>query len=115
MPNPNSDLRVATGETERLAPLILTPDLRVVPRDSSARADIPETPFSPPPPFLTAGATPINAFAPAAGPDPDALRDMVAELVRQELRGSLGVQITHTVRKLVRAEIARALAARDLR
>lgn len=46
--------------------------------------------------------------------DEEMLRDLVAELVREELQGALGERITRNVRKLVRAEIQRALAARDL-
>ncbi len=46
--------------------------------------------------------------------DEDALRDMVAEIVRQELQGPLGERITRNVRKLVRREIYRALAANEL-
>lgn len=46
--------------------------------------------------------------------DEEALRDLVAELVREELQGPLGERITRNVRKLVRAEIARALAAQRL-
>lgn len=46
--------------------------------------------------------------------DEEMLRDMVAEFVREELQGALGERITRNVRKLVRAEIQRALAARDL-
>ncbi len=46
--------------------------------------------------------------------DEDILRDMVAEIVRQELQGSLGERITRNVRKLVRREIHRSLAAREL-
>ena len=42
------------------------------------------------------------------------LRDLVAEVVREELNGALGERLTRNVRKLVRAEIARTLAARDL-
>jgi hypothetical protein len=42
------------------------------------------------------------------------LRDMVRDLIREELSGTLGERITRNVRKLVRAEIARALSARDL-
>ena len=45
--------------------------------------------------------------------DEDAMRDMVAEIVRQELSGELGERITRNVRKLVRREIHRALIARD--
>ncbi len=46
--------------------------------------------------------------------DEDMLRDMVVEIVRQELQGSLGEKITRNVRKLVRREIQRALAAHDI-
>ena len=41
------------------------------------------------------------------------LRDMVAQMVREELRGSLGERITQNVRKLVRREIQRALMGQD--
>lgn len=46
--------------------------------------------------------------------DEDSLRDLVAEIVRSELQGALGERITRNVRKLVRREIHRALAAQDL-
>lgn len=46
--------------------------------------------------------------------DEEALRDMVADIVRQELQGPLGERITRNVRKLVRREIYRALAANEL-
>ncbi|MGZ2258533.1 hypothetical protein [Roseobacter sp. A03A-229] len=46
--------------------------------------------------------------------DEAALRDLVADIVRSELQGALGERITRNVRKLVRREIHRALAARDL-
>jgi hypothetical protein len=46
--------------------------------------------------------------------DEEALRDMVADIVRQELHGPLGERITRNVRKLVRREIYRAMAANEL-
>lgn len=46
--------------------------------------------------------------------DEESLRDLVAEIVRQELQGTMGQRITRNVRKLVRQEINRALASRDL-
>lgn len=46
--------------------------------------------------------------------DEEALRDMVSEIVRQELQGALGERITRNVRKLVRREIHRALSSHDL-
>ncbi len=45
--------------------------------------------------------------------DEDMLRDLVRDIIREELQGALGERITRNVRKLVRAEIARALAVRD--
>ena len=46
--------------------------------------------------------------------DEDSLREMVAEIVRQELQGALGERITRNVRKLVRREIHRALTSQEL-
>ncbi|WP_370212075.1 hypothetical protein [Roseovarius sp.] len=46
--------------------------------------------------------------------DEEALRDLVAEIVRDELQGALGERITRNVRKLVRREIHRAMAIQDL-
>lgn len=44
----------------------------------------------------------------------DALRDLVIQIVRAELHGAMGERITANVRKLVRKEINRALASREL-
>lgn len=57
-----------------------------------------------------------DLFDPLAGSDLDmvALREMVAEIVRDELRGTLGERITRNLRALVRREIARALEAEGL-
>jgi cell pole-organizing protein PopZ len=44
--------------------------------------------------------------------DESVLHDIVRKLIREELQGDLGERITRNVRKLVRAEINRALAAR---
>lgn len=46
--------------------------------------------------------------------DEESLRELVADIVRQELQGALGERITRNVRKLVRWEIHRALVAQDL-
>lgn len=46
--------------------------------------------------------------------DEESLRELVADIVRQELQGALGERITRNVRKLVRREIHRALVAQDL-
>ena len=42
--------------------------------------------------------------------DEAALRQIVAQVIHQELRGALGERITHNLRKLVRREVARALS-----
>ena len=44
----------------------------------------------------------------------DVLRDMVREIIREELQGGLGERITRNIRKLVRAEMARALATQTM-
>ncbi|MFS4580496.1 hypothetical protein [Phaeobacter sp. C3_T13_0] len=46
--------------------------------------------------------------------DEHALRELVSEIVREELQGPLGERITRNVRKLVRREIHRALSAQNL-
>lgn len=48
------------------------------------------------------------------GMDEDALRILVAEIVQDELGGELGERITRNVRKLVRREINRVLASREM-
>lgn len=45
--------------------------------------------------------------------DEDALRQMVADIVKQELQGAMGERITRNVRKLVRSEIHRMIASQD--
>ncbi len=42
------------------------------------------------------------------------LRELVTDIVREELQGALGERITRNVRKLVRREINRALSVQDL-
>lgn len=45
--------------------------------------------------------------------DEDAMRDLVSEIVRQELQGALGERITRNVRKLVRREIHRIISSQE--
>jgi len=45
--------------------------------------------------------------------DEEMLRTMVAQMIREELSGTLGERITRNVRKLVRREIQRALMGQD--
>ncbi len=46
--------------------------------------------------------------------DEDALRDLVLDMVRSELKGALGERITRNVRKLVRREIYRVMSEQGL-
>lgn len=62
----------------------------------------------------TAAEAPDDLAFDEAVIDEDSLRELVAEIVRQELQGALGERITRNVRKLVRREIHRVLASQDL-
>lgn len=65
---------------------------------------------------VSSGSRPDGVADPAAerpAIDLETLRLLVAEVLRQELRGSLGERITQNVRKLVRREIHRVLDSRD--
>lgn len=52
--------------------------------------------------------------APMLDIDSDALADLVRDILRDELQGAMGERMTRNIRKLVRAEVARILATRDL-
>jgi hypothetical protein len=79
---------------------------------------------TPEPPQAVAQPSPEpDVDAPVLDEDDDAaemvfdeamLRELVTDILREELQGALGQRITRNVRKLVRSEIARALASRDL-
>lgn len=64
-------------------------------------------PAAPPQPELTAAAPEMANAAPAV--DHAVLAEMIRSILREELRGPLGERITGNLRKLVRAEVARAL------
>lgn len=51
---------------------------------------------------------------PEDGFDEEALRDLVRDIIREELQGVLGERITRNVRKLVRSEINRILVSREM-
>ena len=57
----------------------------------------------------------LPAERPEAGLDLDWLRDLIAQTIRQELKGEIGERISQNLRKMVRREIARALAERDIK
>lgn len=82
----------------------------------AALAATPVAPVATGPAAEAAATAAPNAPAAAAEIDIDEadLQRLIARLVREELRGQLGEKITLQVRKLVRAEIARALDERNL-
>lgn len=93
---------------EPLAPLVLTPDLRV---DASS--------FTAAPHGNLVSSVPSDSVRPVAEDvidviDEAMLQEIVAQFVRQELQGELGEKITHNIRKLVRAELAREIHLREL-
>ncbi|GGE59145.1 hypothetical protein [Actibacterium pelagium] len=51
---------------------------------------------------------------PAELVDTPELRNMIAEILREELKGEVGDKLSQSLRKVVRREIARALTERDL-
>lgn len=51
---------------------------------------------------------------PASVSDEAALRDLIRDVLREELQGAMGERVTRNLRKLVRAEIVRALTARGI-
>lgn len=93
---------------EPLAPLVLTPDLRV---DASSFATAPQG-------TLVSSVPSVSVPPVAEGVvdviDEAMLQEIVAQFVRQELQGELGEKITHNIRKLVRAELAREIRLREL-
>lgn len=55
-----------------------------------------------------------NGADPLAMLDDAMLRDLIRDVLREELQGDMGERVTRNLRKLVRTEIARALTARGI-
>ena len=94
--------------TEAPAMTWVEADVAITAEDAAIQADGTENPEPEPEPE-SGFAQPVDDLL-----DEDALRDFVSEIVREELQGALGERITRNVRKLVRREIHRALAAHEL-
>ena len=58
-------------------------------------------------------ATPQAPALAAGNLDQNALRELVRQMIREELQGALGERITRNVRKLVRREINRTLISKE--
>lgn len=84
------------------------------PEPVSVEAEKPgEHPIGATPPPADGGRSGDEWYADDAILDEEALRDLVSNIVREELQGALGERITRNVRKLVRREIHRALMSQD--
>lgn len=94
----------ATVEVDAEPELAADPTIEPIPADDATDPQ-PAREFAPKDDFFVEAESVI---------DEDMLRDLVSDIVRRELQGSLGERITRNVRKLVRREIHRALSARDL-
>lgn len=100
---------VAVVESARAEPEVAAPD-------TEAAIDATAEPATELADYLLAAA---NDGDPALSGEEDAVLDeetlrlLVAQIVREELKGQLGERITQQVRKLVRAEIAKALDERS--
>lgn len=93
--------------------LLVQPILPEPPQDdrsdvaSAMLADFRDEPVSAP---MSAA---ITGRAEDLGVDPQELRALVRDLIREELAGGLGTRMTRNIRRLVRVEIARELATRE--
>lgn len=125
--------RLVAEESGSAAPLLLTQELRVGRSRAAARPAVDDVELARRRaavlayvPGVRPGEDDGDGPAPEADPplpataaptalaDEDALRTLVAEIVREELRGALGERITRNVRRMVRREIAMEMAAKRL-
>lgn len=81
-----------------LDPLVLTPDQQVVPEIRRDRKEIAAP---------SGGAS--NLFAESQSEDDAEMRELVATVVREELEGAFGEQLTRNIRKMIRREIAQTI------
>lgn len=55
-----------------------------------------------------------DEVSPVVDLDEETLRELIRDVLREELQGPMGERITRNIRKLVRAELARAISFRNL-
>lgn len=112
-----ADMDVPPDVAKEDAPSRSEPEEQTVQADAVETASVGETGHtseSPSPAVEPAPATGDAIAALAALPDEEAMRLLIARMIRDELQGDLGERITRNVRKLVRREIKRALTSKDL-
>lgn len=104
----------ADAQSQDMAPVT---DAAIAPVEGIA--EVAEEGLAPEPPVAAPVAQPPAALTDAEGNpisllDEDQLIQLLRRVIREELQGALGEKITRNVRKLVRAEVARALTAQTL-
>ena len=104
-PERDGDTGVVRLHLAGVAPAEPTPEPATATFRSAQRGagDVPDVPRGPAPAIREDGSV-----------DEEALRQLVAAVVREELRGQFGERITRGIRRMVRREIEKALTARDL-
>jgi len=57
---------------------------------------------------------PATSEEPFAGLDAATLRELIRDVLREELQGEIGERVTRNLRKMIRTEVSRALTARGV-
>lgn len=117
------DAFLAATEAAPLRPAVasaFTLPIAAVDSDEAQAAAVPQVPAEPASDpthaaVLGSGNT-IDADdpAPVVDLDEDTLRELIRDVLREELQGPMGERITRNIRKLVRAELARAVSLRQI-
>ncbi len=81
--------------------------------DVEEAQEAPETTMAPDPEPNLEEELALAGYADEDIMDEEALRDLVAQVIREELQGELGQRITRNVRLLVRREVQRAMSLRE--
>ncbi|MBI1493379.1 hypothetical protein [Halocynthiibacter styelae] len=105
----HTEAQVEQQENAESAPEFTAPAHEDRVEDLSVTEDVTETSAGP----IAADEETDRGEAIISAMDEDKLRDLVADVVRQELRGALGERITRNMRKMVRREIYRTVSSRD--
>jgi hypothetical protein len=111
---------VPSAPLEAIVPMAWVPEVQASQDDIDAPANLPLQAIPFPHEKIAREADPETMRAEGPGAqaddvlDEETLREIIAEVVREEFAGQLGERITRNVRKLVRREIRQMLASEDL-
>ena len=90
---------------------VLTGDMRSAQPEAALRLDAPAEPLTLGEPDAMRQA-PVD-FPPSAGLSADEVEDIVRRVVREELQGPIGQQISRKVKALIRQEVAKAIGEEE--